>query len=499
MCRLNWFVCALICGALVSCGTAPVTPGQASEALQIESIAKLNRAVEKARDEGTAVMAPSSFERAEDDLRAAVRLADKGAASEAVNTAEEGMRAVTNAEAAARITRDIMLDVAEARDRAVKANAQQLFAEDMQDADEEFARAAQLIETGRVAEAKKEQAGLVTLYSAVELRALKEGTVSAARAAIERAREFGAAALASRTFKMAQDELTLAESVLETSRGQTNTADQHARRAVELAERAIAIAQIVKEFEERDATLEDVVLWHQDQLLAVTEPLNVEVDLGRSNREVVDALRAAVTTSLAVQDQLSQSQVSAAEALALRDQEITRLKQQHQADLAHLRDQYEQKIALESNLAAEAQRLKEEQEARFDRVQALFSDEEASVYRQRDNVLISAHGMHFSSGKSEIAEQDIELLGKILGAVAEFPDARIHVSGHTDALGDAALNQTLSEARAAAISAYLTTEGHIAPERIETAGYGSSKPIASNDTAEGRSRNRRIEVLIINP
>jgi len=499
MCRLRWFVCALIYGAVVSCGTAPVVPGQNSKALQIEAIAKLHRAVEKARDEGTYVMAPSSFERAEDDLRAALRLANKGAASEAVSTAEEGLRAVTNAEAAARITRDIMLDVAEARDRAVQANAPQLFAEAMQDADDEFAKAARLIEAGRVAEAKKEQAGLVALYAEVELKALKEGTVSAARAALERANEFGAADLAPRTFKMAQDELILAESVLETNRSQTGTADQHAQRAVDFAERAIAIAELVKEFEERDATLEDVVLWHQDQLLAVTEPLHVEVDLGRSNRKVVDALRAAVTASLAVQDQLSQSQMSAAEALALRDQEITQLKQQHQADLAHLRDQYEQKLALEANLAAEAQHLKEEQQARFDRVQALFRDEEATVYRQRDNVLISAHGMHFPSGKSEIAEQDAALLDKILAAIAEFPEARIHVSGHTDALGDAAFNQALSEARAATVAAYLTNIGRIAPARIETTGYGSSKPVASNDTAEGRARNRRIEVLIINP
>lgn len=499
MCRLKWFVFALIYGAIASCGTAPIQPAQTSAALQIEAIAKLNRAVEKARDEGTYVMAPSSFERAEDDLRAAARLADKGAAAAAVSTAEEGLRAVTNAEAAARITRDILLDVAEARDRAVQANAQQLFTDEMQDADAEFAKAARLIEAGHVDEAKQEQAALVALYADVELKALKESTVSAARAAIERADEFGAMDLAPRTFKMAQDELTLAQSVLETRRGQTQTADQHARRAVDLANRAISIAELVKDFEERDATLEDVVLWHQDQLLAVTEPLQVDVDLGRSNREIVDVLRSAVTASLAVQDQLSQSQMSAAESLALRDQEITQLKQQHQAELAALRDQYEQKLALESNLAAEAERLKEEQQARFDRVQALFSEEEATVYRQRNNVLISAHGMHFPSGKSDIQEQDFPLLSKIAAAVREFPDARLHVSGHTDAIGDASLNQALSEARASTVAAYLSNAGQISPERIETTGYGSSKPVARNDTAEERARNRRIEVLIINP
>lgn len=499
MCRLKSFVFALIYGAIASCGTAPIDPEQTAAALQIESIAKLSRAVEKARDEGTYVMAPSSFERAEDDLRAALRLADKGASTEAVSIANEGLRAVTNAEAAARITRDIMLDAAEMRDRAVQANAPQLFAEEMQDADNAFANAARLIEAGQVDAAKQEQPALATLYTQIELKALKEGAVRAARAAIARANEFGAADFAPRTFKMAQDELTLAQSVLETSRGQTDAADQHARRAVDLAKRAISIAEQVKEFEERDATLEDVVLWHQDQLLAVTEPLRTNVDLGQPNRMIVDALRAAVTATLTMQDQLSQSQVSAAESLALRDQEIAQLKLQHQAELSKLHDQYKQKLALESDLAAESQRLNTEQQARFDRVQALFSEEEATVYRQRNNVLISAHGMHFAPGKSDIDPQDEALLNKIADAVAEFPDARLQVSGHTDALGDPSLNQSLSEARAATVAAFLSNAAHVPPDRIDTTGYGSSKPVANNDTAENRARNRRIDVLIINP
>lgn len=497
--RVKWLLFAFTLAAIGSCGTVPTSSKQIAVASQIESIAKLSRAVEKARDEGTYVMAPSSFERAEDDLRAAARLAEKGAAAEAANTANEGLRAVTNAEAAARITRDIMLDVAEARDRAVQANAPQLFAEAMHDADNEFGKAARLIEAERVDEAKEKQPALVKMYTDIARNALNEGTVRAARAAIARADEFGAADLAPRTYKMAQDELILAQSVLEASRGPTPTADQHARRAVDLAKRAISIAEQVKTFEERDATLEDVVLWHQDQLLAVTEPLRINVDLGQSNRAIVDALRGAVSNSLAVQDQLSQGQMSAAESLAMRDQEIAQLKLQHQAELANLRDQYEQKMALESDLAQEFQRMKEEQQARFDRVQALFGEEDAAVYRQRNNVLISAHGMHFSPGKSDIDPQDVALLNKIAEAIREFPEARLRVSGHTDAVGDAQLNQALSEARATTVAAYLSNSAHVTPERIETAGHGSNKPVAGNDTAEGRARNRRIEVLIINP
>ena len=74
------------------------------------------------------------------------------------------------------------------------------------------------------------------------------------------------------------------------------------------------------------------------------------------------------------------------------------------------------------------------------------------------------------------------------------PDLRVSVEGHTDSVGSVAYNQTLSERRAKTVRDYLVSQG-IDASRITTRGFGKSKPIASNDTAEGRAENRRVEII----
>ena len=74
------------------------------------------------------------------------------------------------------------------------------------------------------------------------------------------------------------------------------------------------------------------------------------------------------------------------------------------------------------------------------------------------------------------------------------PDLRVTVEGHTDSVGSAAYNQKLSERRAQAVKRYLVRQG-IDPSRITTEGYGKSRPIASNETEEGRAKNRRADII----
>jgi outer membrane protein OmpA-like peptidoglycan-associated protein len=89
---------------------------------------------------------------------------------------------------------------------------------------------------------------------------------------------------------------------------------------------------------------------------------------------------------------------------------------------------------------------------------------------------------------------EIDKLGTLL-SWPQYSDYRIQLEGHTDSQGSARKNQALSEKRVQNIKTYLVQHFHLAPERILAVGYGSSKPIASNDTPEGRSQNRRVEVV----
>ena len=72
--------------------------------------------------------------------------------------------------------------------------------------------------------------------------------------------------------------------------------------------------------------------------------------------------------------------------------------------------------------------------------------------------------------------------------------ARIRISGHTDNVGNPQRNQALSEARAQSVREYLINHG-IDGDRVEAVGYGDQRPVASNDTEEGRQQNRRIEAI----
>lgn len=81
-------------------------------------------------------------------------------------------------------------------------------------------------------------------------------------------------------------------------------------------------------------------------------------------------------------------------------------------------------------------------------------------------------------------------------AIALFPDSQVEVEGHTDAYGSDELNQELSENRAMAVREYLLVSTQLPAKKIAASGYGESKPVANNETAEGRLKNRRIDLVI---
>jgi outer membrane protein OmpA-like peptidoglycan-associated protein len=89
---------------------------------------------------------------------------------------------------------------------------------------------------------------------------------------------------------------------------------------------------------------------------------------------------------------------------------------------------------------------------------------------------------------------EVDKLGTVL-SWPQYADYRIRLAGHTDNQGAERKNQVLSERRVKSIKAYLTQHFHIAPERVDAVGYGSTKPLVPNDTPEGRAKNRRVEVV----
>jgi len=101
----------------------------------------------------------------------------------------------------------------------------------------------------------------------------------------------------------------------------------------------------------------------------------------------------------------------------------------------------------------------------------------------------------FETGKAVIDRDSAAILDNLVAAALRCPSAKIEISGHTDSSGSDETNMELSRARAQAVVDYLVAAG-IEGSRLTAAGYGKDKPVASNDTEEGRAQNRRIEFLV---
>jgi OmpA-OmpF porin, OOP family len=102
--------------------------------------------------------------------------------------------------------------------------------------------------------------------------------------------------------------------------------------------------------------------------------------------------------------------------------------------------------------------------------------------------------INFETGKATITPDSEAIVNEVAAALKEAPALKIEVAGHTDNVGAADANQTLSEARAQAVVAALTARG-IDASRLTAAGYGQSSPIADNRTEDGRAKNRRVELV----
>ena len=102
----------------------------------------------------------------------------------------------------------------------------------------------------------------------------------------------------------------------------------------------------------------------------------------------------------------------------------------------------------------------------------------------------------FDTGKASIKFESAEILNQIINVLKKYPNSRFRIEGHTDNIGKKAKNIELSQNRADAVKIYLI-QGGIASDRLESVGYGSDKPIASNKNKKGRALNRRVEINLI--
>ncbi len=516
---------------------------------QYQEVGQLESAVQNARIKDAELLAPKGFVAASTSLERAMKAARNNKSEVAKTEANEGLQIMEKLNRDVVSSREILAEVMNTRERAYVAGAKTLQGDKITALDEDLKETAALVEKGNAEQAKQRRPKLIADYAQLELVALKQGTVEQAKSAIANAKQQGAEKHASKTFAQAQEEMALAVSILDADRTQIDKADLHAKKTKWLAEQSAAISETVKDFDRRDYTMEDVVLWHQEQLGTVNQPLGGQLPFNEPSDSAVLSLKGAVINVMEernlarhqLQDVERKSQVQLKDAehkinslmsanqeelqnlraqheqqlaktekeqMALAqkeliaqqnaDRQIAALKSANQEELGKLRTQQEKQLASTEKERLAFEKKDQAEQQQFETVQAMFSGNEANVYRQRKNILISAHGFQFLSGQSEIEAKNFPMMNKIIKAIKTFPNARIEVAGHSDSMGNDQSNQKLSQSRAEKVAKFLKEVGGVAPDHIMSRGFGESKPVSSNETPEGRAENRRIEIQIVN-
>jgi outer membrane protein OmpA-like peptidoglycan-associated protein len=196
--------------------------------------------------------------------------------------------------------------------------------------------------------------------------------------------------------------------------------------------------------------------------------------------------------------------------LAVQRQEEERIAKEREDAAAKAKGEAEAQAAAEAAEAkrksdaeaAEAKRLSDAEIAASQRekqqLRARLLDQFNRVLPTTDTprgLVVNMGDVLFDTGKSDLRSEAREALAKLSGIVLNYPSLRLGIEGHTDSTGSANLNQTLSENRAGAVRDYLIGQG-IDTKSLAAQGFGMGNPVADNGTAQGRQKNRRVEIIV---
>ena len=172
-----------------------------------------------------------------------------------------------------------------------------------------------------------------------------------------------------------------------------------------------------------------------------------------------------------------------------------------QAELVATQDEiFKLERGYASSLKADLEEQKRKAAAQKDDAEKRFGELNSAliqVSKDARGTIISMSDILFDVGKATLTETLKTNLAKIAGILTIYKDANVQVEGHTDNVGGGDLNQKLSEKRASNVMEFLVSPGGIAAARLTSVGYGFSKPIADNATKEGRQKNRRVDLVIM--
>jgi outer membrane protein OmpA-like peptidoglycan-associated protein len=270
--------------------------------------------------------------------------------------------------------------------------------------------------------------------------------------------------------------------------------------AVRDAEIAALQARARTEAERRAAEAELRALAERraaEERLAAQEAAARERELARADLEArLAAERAASERESAARSQAERDRATAELEKTRAELEASRrAAEEAQRSVEAERQKLEDQRKAQEAHAAELARLQAEQQKTQEELQKTLS-QLASVRREARGLIVTLPGsIYFDVNKSDVKPAMRARLTEIAKALATVPNQRVLVEGHTDSDGSAEYNLQLSRLRANSVRSVLVAGG-VSPDRIESQGYGETRPVATNGTSAGKAQNRRVEIVI---
>lgn len=451
--------------------------------------AALAAAVEKGRTEQLDVLAPRAFAAAVQASQNATKEAERGRASEKIATrVQEGEAALQKARTVAASANQSLAGVIKTRQDALVAEAPKFAGEAWTKANERFVQSMRANESGDLPGAQKRAAEAEVLLRDAELIGIKGGILNEARNLIAQADEAKVSKFAPRTLQSAKRHLAEAEQEIQRNRYDVTQprklaaqARYDARHATYLARQ---IEKVMQQEKDDQAGIEALILSWEEPLQRIASDMELDIRFDEGHQGPMKELGEYA-------QQQSQEMRRLKTELQDRDEQLAALNDQLKRIESRLGGESQERIALQRQVDAQA-RLRSNIAA----IEASFTTDEARVFRQGNDVVVSLMGISFPSGKSTIDGSSAALMRKVQQALAFFPDASVLIEGHTDANGSDSANLILSQDRADAVKQYLVSQFGANAEKVSSIGYGEARPVATNETASGRARNRRIDLVI---
>jgi outer membrane protein OmpA-like peptidoglycan-associated protein len=454
--------------------------------------------MKQAKEKNAEFYAPSSFQQATRYYTDATEEYSRGGKIESINEkVRNASLYLSKALDACKTGEATLSKTSVERDAAKSAGAPLSHPDLWAKAEEKFKESARRLEDGRTDDAKALAAEAEIMYGNAELEAIKSNYLAPTTSLLKQADEVNAKKEAPRTLARAESLSAKVIDILKQNRYDADEARVTAQQAKYEASHALYLHSLISAHKDQNESLEDLILRSEALLQRVATTLGIRSQFDKGFDPAVSEINGEIKTRDQKIGYYADSLRQLAEIIRSKENENSNLKEQigsMQGRLGTLSES-EKKLQEEGKSLEQKLYVKLQQDETIKQVAATFTDEEGNTLRDGDNIIIRLYGLSFPVGKNTIDAQYYPLLTKVQDAIKKFPNCTVRIEGHTDSQGSDELNQTLSESRAKAVAEYLMANMSVQVP-VNSQGFGETRPVASNDTPEGRAKNRRIDVVI---